>query len=99
MNFVDLIQGLLPLVSQVAPGTTQATMLATAAINIIKLIQSQSNMTTDEILQRAGTTLDENEKMLIADLVRLQGAQSGSPAPGSGTTPDPSPSPSPKPTP
>ena len=97
MNFVDLIQGLLPLVSQVAPGTAQATMLATAAINIIKLIQSQSNMTTDEILQRAGTTLDENEKMLIADLVRLQGAQSGNPAPGSGTTPDPSPSPKPTP--
>ena len=83
--------------SQVAPGTAQATMLATAAINIIKLIQSQSNMTTDEILQRAGTTLDENEKMLIADLVRLQGAQSGNPAPGSGTTPDPSPSPKPTP--
>jgi hypothetical protein len=73
LNFVDLIQGLLPLVSQVVPGSAQATMLATAAINIIKLIQSQSNMTTDEILQRAGTTLDENEKMLIADLARLQG--------------------------
>jgi hypothetical protein len=73
LNFIDLIQGLLPLVSQVVPGTTEATLLATAAINIIKLIQSQSNMTTDEILQRAGTTLDENEKMLIADLARLQG--------------------------
>jgi hypothetical protein len=24
-------------------------------------------------MQRAGTTLDENEKMLIADLARLQG--------------------------
>ena len=63
----------MPLVSQVVPGTSQATLLATAAINIIKLIQSQSNMTTDEILQRAGTTLDDNEKMLIADLARLQG--------------------------
>ena len=73
MNFLDLIQGLLPLVAQVAPGTSQATMLATAAVNIIKLIQSQSNMTTDQILARAGTTLDENEKMLLADLVRLQG--------------------------
>ena len=73
MNLVDLIQGLLPLVSQVVPGTAQATLLATAAINIIKLIQSQSNMTTDEILQRAGTTLDENERMLIADMARLQG--------------------------
>ena len=97
MNFVDLIQGLLPLVSQVAPGTTQATMLATAAINIIKLIQSQSNMTTDEILNRAGTTLDENEKMLIADLVRLQGAQAGNPAPAPapGAPPDPNPKPKP----
>ena len=95
MNFVDLIQGLLPLVSQVAPGTTQATMLATAAINIIKLIQSQSNMTTDEILNRAGTTLDENEKMLIADLVRLQGAQPGNPPAGPGSSPDPTPKPTP----
>ena len=95
MNFVDLIQGLLPLVSQVAPGTAQATLLATAAINIIKLIQSQSNMTTDEILNRAGTTLDENEKMLIADLVRLQGAQPGNPAPAPGAPPDPNAKPKP----
>jgi len=84
LNFVDLIQGLLPLVSQVVPGTADATLLATAAINIIKLIQSQSNMTTDEILQRAGTTLDENEKMLIADLARLQdgGVKTPEPEPG-----------------
>ena len=93
MNFVDLIQGLLPLVSQVAPGTTQATLLATAAINIIKLIQSQSSMTTDEILKRAGTTLDENEKMLIADLVRLQGAAPGNQPPAVQTPPDPKPKP------
>ena len=82
MNFLDLIQNLLPLVSQVVPGASDATLLANAAASIIKIIQSQSNMTTDEILQRAGVTLDENERMLLDDLARLQGGTSNPPQPG-----------------
>lgn len=72
MNFLVLIQSLLPLISQVAPGSTQATLLATAAANILSVVQSQSGMTTDQILQRAATTLDANEQKLLQDLARLQ---------------------------
>jgi len=72
LNFLVLIQSLLPLISQVAPGSTQATLLATAAANILSVVQSQSGMTTDQILQRAATTLDANEQKLLQDLARLQ---------------------------
>ena len=72
MNFLSLLQSLLPLVQQVAPGSSEATLLAGAAVNIIKLVQSQRGMTTDQILQQAGATLDSNEQALLADLARLQ---------------------------
>jgi len=89
LNFLALIASLLPLISQVVPGSSEATLLATAAINIIKLIQSQSGMTTDQILQHAGATLDENERMLLEDLARLQGPTGGTQPSGSsgGTQP------------
>jgi hypothetical protein len=72
LNFLALIQSLLPLVSQVAPASSQATLLATAAANILSVIQSQTGMTTDQILQRAAHTLDSNEQKLLQDLARLQ---------------------------
>ncbi len=78
MNFVTLITQLLPLVSNTAPNAGgQATLLATAAANIIAYIQQQKNLTTDQILQRAGTQLDQNERDLLDDLARLQGGGSG----------------------
>jgi hypothetical protein len=72
LNFLLLIQSLLPLISQVAPNSNQVTLLATAAANILSVVQSQSGMTTDQILQRASTTLDANEQKLLQDLARLQ---------------------------
>jgi hypothetical protein len=72
LNFLVLIQSLLPLISQVAPNSSQATLLATAAASILSVVQSQSGMTTDQILQRAATTLDANEQKLLQDLARLR---------------------------
>ena len=74
MNFLTLISQLLPIVNSIKPGVGgDATLLATAAANIIAYIQQQKNLTTDQILQRAGTQLDQNERDLLEDLARLQG--------------------------
>ena len=78
MNFVTLITQLLPLVSTVSPAAGGSTMLlATAAANILAHIQQQSNLTTEQILQRAGAQLDANEVELLSDLARLQGTGGG----------------------
>ncbi|HWW75598.1 MAG TPA: hypothetical protein VNZ44_09385, partial [Pyrinomonadaceae bacterium] len=85
MNFVTLISQLLPLLSNLAPNAGgDATLLATAAANIIAYIQQQKNLTTEQILQRAGTQLDQNERDLLDDLARLQGGL-GNPGSGGGT--------------
>lgn len=86
MNFVTLISQLLPLVSNLAPNAGgQVTLLATAAANIIAHIQQQNNLTTEQILDRAGAQLDVNEIELLKDLARLQGGGGGAPAGGGGT--------------
>ena len=58
-------------------------LLATAAANIIAYIQQQKNLTTEQILERAGAQLEANEVELLKDLARLQG---GSGSGGSGGT-------------
>ena len=72
MDWLTIITNLLPLV----PGQAgnQATALAPIALELIQRIKSQTGMTTEEILDRAGATLDENKRMLLEDLERLQGA-------------------------
>jgi len=87
MNFVTLISQLLPIVNSIKPGIGgDATLLATAAANIIAYIQQQKNLTTDQILQRAGTQLDQNERDLLDDLARLQGTGGGSGGTGGGSS-------------
>jgi len=86
MNFVTLISQLLPLVSSLAPNAGgEATLLATAAANIIAYIQQQKNLTTEQILQRAGAQLDQNERDLLDDLARLQGGLGSGSGSGGGT--------------
>jgi len=72
VDWLTIITNLLPLV----PGSAgnQATALAPIALELIQRIKSQTGMTTEEILDRAGATLDENKRMLLEDLERLQGA-------------------------
>jgi hypothetical protein len=73
MNFLNLISQLLPIATAVVPGGSQAALLAKAAANLLAYIQQQSNMTTEQILARAGVQLDDNEVELLKDLARLQG--------------------------
>ena len=72
MDWLTIITNLLPLVPGAAG--SQATALAPIALELIQRIKSQTGMTTEEILDRAGATLDENKKMLLEDLEKLQGA-------------------------
>ena len=76
MDWLTIITNLLPLIPGAnSSGTAaQATALAQIAAELIQRIKSQSNLTTEQILDRAGVTLDDNKRMLLEDLERLQGA-------------------------
>lgn len=76
MDWLTIITNLLPLIPGVGGSGTasQATALAQIAAELIQRIKSQGNLTTQQILDRAGVTLDENKRMLLEDLERLQGA-------------------------
>ncbi len=71
MDWLTIITNLLPLLPG---GGGQAGALAQIAADLIQRIKSQSGMTTEQILDRAGVTLDDNKRMLLEDLERLQGA-------------------------
>lgn len=69
MDWLSIIQALLPLV----PGSgaaAEAEELAIIAAKLIAYIKSQKGMTTDQILDRAGVTLDETQQMLLEDLAK-----------------------------
>ena len=87
MDFVLLISQLLTVLQTIKPGIGgEATLLATAVGNILAYIQQQKNLTTEQILDRAGAQLDANEVELLKDLARLQGGGgAGGPGGGSGT--------------
>ena len=76
MDWLTIITNLLPLIPGAGGSGTasQATALAQIAAELIQRIKSQGNMTTEQILDRAGVTLDDNKRMLLEDLERLQGA-------------------------
>lgn len=72
-NLLNLLVGLAPLAASFVPAAGGAPEIVAAVANLIKYIKEQSGMTTDQILERAGATLDENEKMLLEDQIRLHG--------------------------
>jgi hypothetical protein len=72
-NLLALLTKLAPLAATFVPQAGGATDILTAIAALMKHISEQSGMTTDEILDRAGATLDDNEKKLLADQIRLQG--------------------------
>jgi len=74
VDWLTIITNLLPLIPGAGAGGGQAMALAQVAADLIQRIKSQSGMTTEEILDRAGVTLDQNKQMLLDDLERLQGA-------------------------
>jgi hypothetical protein len=73
-NILLLIAQLAQIASTLVPQAGVVPDLVTAAANLLKYIQEQGGMTTDEILTRAGVTLDENEKLLLEDELRLKDA-------------------------
>lgn len=86
MDFVLLISQLLTVLQTIKPGLGgDAPLLAAAVGNILAHIQQQNNLTTDQILERAGAQLDANEVELLKDLARLQGG-GGAGTGGSGGT-------------
>ena len=72
-KLLALLTQLVPIASTFVPGAGAAPEIIAAVANLIKYIKSQSGMTTDQILARAGVTLDENEMMLLEDKIRLGG--------------------------
>lgn len=81
MDWITIIESLLPLVAENAPGGAEDVALAQIALELIKRIKSQSSMTTDQIIERADLTLAKNKIKLAEDTARLGGG-SGS---GGGT--------------
>lgn len=53
---------------------TLGPMLAKMLADFLAAERSRSGLTTEEIFERAGKKLDENEAKLLEDLTRLQGA-------------------------
>jgi len=72
-NLLTLLTQLAPLAAGFVPAAGVAPEIIAIIAGLIAYIQKQSGMTTDEILDRAGATLDENERMLLEDQIRLGG--------------------------
>ena len=70
-NFLDVLKKLLPLLPPVIPGAGAAPEIVAAVAALIKHLKEQGGKTTDQILADAGATLDENDKMLLEDRIRL----------------------------
>jgi hypothetical protein len=72
-KLLALLTQLTPLVTSFVPkAESEADLLAIIA-RMTKFIHDQGGMTTDEILDQADVTLDDNEKKLMADKIRLAG--------------------------
>jgi hypothetical protein len=72
-KLIQLLTELTPIAGTFLPGAGAAPEIVAAVANLIKYIKEQSGMTTDQILARAGVTLDDNERMLLEDEIRLGG--------------------------
>jgi hypothetical protein len=87
MNWLTIIQSLLPLLAQNAGGQgADAAELAEIALKLIERIKSQSGMTTEQILDRAGLTLQQNKIKLAEDMARLNAGSGSGSGTGSGST-------------
>ena len=72
-KLLEILTQLTPLITSFVPkAETEADLLAIIA-RMTKFIHDQNGKTTDAILDDADTTLDDNEKKLMADKIRLAG--------------------------
>jgi len=72
-NLLALLTKLAPLAATFVPQAGQATDILDAVAALIRHINAQNGMTTDEIIASAADTLDKNEQKLLADQIRLHG--------------------------
>ncbi|MDQ1729008.1 MAG: hypothetical protein QOD33_1133 [Pyrinomonadaceae bacterium] len=73
---MDKLLGIIPLLGpllSLIPGGGAAPEIVAAVLELVKYIKEQSGLTTDQILDRAGVTLDDNERELLKDKIRLGG--------------------------
>lgn len=70
-NLLDVLTKLIPLIGPVVPGAGAAPEIVAAVAALIKHIQQQTGKTTDQILADAEATLDETDKLLLEDRIRL----------------------------
>jgi hypothetical protein len=68
-----ILSQLAPIAGGLNPAAGALPEVAIAVAALLKYIHDQNGMTTDEILTQAGVTLDEDEKMLLEDQIRLAG--------------------------
>jgi len=69
-NLLDTLAKLIPLATLI-PGAGEMPEIAAAVAALIKHIQAQNGKTTDQILDDAGAMLDDTDKRLLADRIRL----------------------------
>src|SRR2546423_1471348 len=88
MDWLTIIESLLPLVTQNFPKAADDEALAEIAIALIKRIKAQSGKSTDEIISDADLTLAANKIKLAEDMARLGpgGTARGGGAGGGGGT-------------
>jgi len=72
-KLLALLIKLAPVAAGFVPQAGGAGDLIIAIEALIRHIQAQSGMTTDEIIKSADDTLDDNERKLLADQLRLAG--------------------------
>ena len=70
-NLLDVLAKLLPLVGPLVPGAGAAPEIVIAVAALIKHIQQQTGKTTDQILADAEANMDETDKLLLEDRIRL----------------------------
>lgn len=73
-KLLALLTKLAPVAAGFVPQAGGAPDVIIAIDAMLRHIQAQSGMTTDEIIASADKTLDENERKLLADQIRLAGA-------------------------
>jgi hypothetical protein len=70
-NLLDVLTKLIPLATPFVPGVGASPEIVAAVAALIKHIQQQTGKTTDQILADAQATLDETDKLLLEDRIRL----------------------------
>ncbi len=73
-NLINLLAQIAPLATTFVPQAGEAADIIKILAALLAHIQQQSGKTTAEILADASATLDDNERRLLEDQIRLRGA-------------------------